>query len=672
MGSDETIGLACIIQSKGSVRGMRSNRNGIWIPVFAFLWIIGILGGYYLYHKPFDSNFALALTSGLWNLIAAVIVLSLAGGIGRRVLRVNGIPPGEQAFLQLCLGIGTTSLLILLTGILTYQLRIIIWGGSLVIAVVFWKSIRDWWKDLFSLRLLFGKADSGIQWIMLLIGGLLLTAGLTASAPPIQYDALTYHLALPQLYLQQNHIPALTDWVRSGMPQTGEMLYTWAMALAGGSAAGLTGWLVGAISILALLSFVTRIISPSAGWVGAASLLAGSSIAAALGWAYIDWFCLAFGLAAILGWVQFRETEKIKNLLFVGVLCGFAFATKYTGGVILIGVGVLVLIRSTHKIKELGWLLLGFVTPAIPWLIKNAVFTGNPLAPFEFGSGSGGNFIQNLSPFGNLLDVFLLPVRATLVGIEGGVGYSHTIGPLFLIFGIFFWLTRDPNGKTPTLIKDFAIIGAVSLVIWIIGNQFNGQLIQSRMYYAVFPVFAILAGAGYDGLAHQEVPGVRIRVILDIVVILVLGLTLVQSIRTLIQQNILQVVSGVQNRDAYLDGNLGWYAPAARQIQAGDSPTLLIYEPRGFYCSPNCFPDEELGRWSTDYHRLGSCESVVSGWQSKGYRQVLVNLAGVEFFLDGQDPNHTPSDLSALHNCLANLPVKQDYGGVYSLFGLMD
>lgn len=666
------MGLACIIQSKGWVRSMRSNRKGIWIPVFAFLWIIGILGGYYLYHKPFDSTFALVLISGLWNLVVAVIVLSLAGGIGRRVLRVNGIPPGEQAFLQLCLGIGMTSLVILLFGTLTHYLKILIWGGSLVTAVVFWKSIRDWWKDLFSFRLLFGKADSGIQWIMLLISGLLLIAGLTASAPPIQYDALTYHLALPQLYLQQNHIPALTEWVRSGMPQTGEMLYTWAMALAGGSASALTGWLVGVISILALVSFATRIISQSTGWVGAASLLAGSSIVAALGWAYIDWFCLAFGLAAILNWVHFRETEKFIDLLFVGIFCGLAFATKYTGGIILIGMGVLVLIRSTHKIKSLGWLLLGFLISAIPWLIKNMVFTGNPFAPFEFGSGSSGNFIQNLSPFGNLLDVFLLPVRATLVGIEGGVGYSHTIGPLLLIFGIFFWLTRGPNGKTQTLIKDFAIIGVVSIVIWIIGNQYNGQLIQSRMYYVVFPVFAILAGAGYDGLAKQVVPGVRIRVILDIVVILVLGLTLVQSTRTMIQQNILGVVSGVQDRDAYLDGNLGWYAPATRQIQAGDSSTLLIYEPRGFYCSPNCFPDEELGRWSTDYHRLGSCESVISDWQRKGYRQVLVNVAGVEFFLDGQDPNHTPSDLSALQKCIATLPVKQDYGGVYRLFGLTD
>ncbi len=646
---------------------MRSIRKGIWIGVFAFLWIIGILGGYYLYHKPFDSTFALVFAGWLWNLIAAVFVLSLSGGIGRRVLRDSGFPPGENAFLQLFLGMGITALTILLAGILTYQLKLLIWAGSLVAAALLWRSVREWWKDIFSLRDLFGEANTGMRWIMILVCGLFLTAGLTASAPPFQYDALTYHLALPQLYLQQNHIPPLADWVRSGMPQTGEMLFTWAMTLASGSAAALTGWLAGVIAVLVMVRFLARSIAPSAGWVGAASLLAGSSVAAALGWAYIDWFCLGFGLAAILCWVRFRETAEVKDLFLVGIFCGLAFATKYTGGIILAGMSILVLFRSPQKFKSLGWLLLGFLIPAIPWLIKNAVFSGNPLAPFTLATGNG-NLIQSLSPFGNLLDVFLLPIRATLIGIEGGVGYSHSIGPLFLIFGIFFWLSRGPDGKIPPLVKDVSILGVVSLLIWIVGNQFNGQLIQSRMYYAVFPVFAILAGAGYEGLAHQDVPGVRVRKILDITVLLVLGLTLVNSARLLIQQNVLQVVTGVQGRDAYLDRNLGWYAPVMREIKNGGISTLLIYEPRGYYCSPHCIPDEVLGRWSSDYHRLGDCESVVSDWQIKGYRQVLVNVSGVEFFLDGNDPNHKPSDLSALQKCLATLPEKQDYGGVYKLY----
>ena len=83
-------------------------------------------------------------------------------------------------------------------------------------------------------------------------------------------------------------------------------------------------------------------------------------------------------------------------------------------------------------------------------------------------------------------------------------------------------------------------------------------------------------------------------------------------------------------------------------------------------------PDEELGRWSSDYHHLGSCEAVVNSWRAEGYEQILVNRRGVGFFLDGNDPNHTPSDLSALQECLTTLPEKQDYGGIYTLFGLME
>ncbi len=513
---------------------MRTDRRAIWIGVFAFLWIVGILGGYYLYHKPFDSAFALALVRWGWNLFTALWIISIAGGIGRRIIRLPGQPELERSFFQLCLGLGIASLFILLAGLFTPFLRIIIWAGSLVASVIFWRSIRDWWKDALTFRLLVSETTASMRWIIGLVIGLILMAGLTASAPPIQYDALTYHLALPRLYLEQNHIPALSDWVRSGMPQTGEMIHTWAMTLASGSAAALTGWLTGGLALLALVSFMKRVISPAAGWIGAAALLAGSSVAAALGWAYIDWFCLAFGLAALLGWAHYRESGNPRELFLTGIFCGLAFATKYTGGIILAGLGILILIRTGQKLKNLGWLLLGFIIPVIPWLVKNTVFTGNPLAPFSFSPGSGGqSFIQNLAPFGNLLDVFLLPVRATLIGIEGGVGYSHSIGPLLLLFGVFFWLFRGADGKTPSLVKDVAIIGAGSILIWIIGNQVNGLLVQSRMYYAVFPVFALLASAGYEGLARLEVPGIRVRRILDMVVILVLGLTFIQSARTM-------------------------------------------------------------------------------------------------------------------------------------------
>jgi hypothetical protein len=156
------------------------------------------------------------------------------------------------------------------------------------------------------------------------------------------------------------------------------------------------------------------------------------------------------------------------------------------------------------------------------------------------------------------------------------------------------------------------------------------------------------------------------------VVILALGLTFIQSVRSAIQQDVLKSVLGVQNEEPYLDHNLSWYAPAMRTVREGGIPTLLIYEPRGYYCSPKCMPDEVLERWSSDYHRLGSCEAVVNSWRSDGYEQILVYKGGVEFFLDGKDPNHTPSDLSALQECLATLPVKQDYGGIYKLYGIMD
>ena len=81
---------------------------------------------------------------------------------------------------------------------------------------------------------------------------------LTALAPPLKFDALVYHLALPRQYLlagRMDYVPQIMFW---GMPQTAEMLYTWAMSLGGEPAAVVTGWLVGLVALFGLLGLIAR------------------------------------------------------------------------------------------------------------------------------------------------------------------------------------------------------------------------------------------------------------------------------------------------------------------------------------------------------------------------------------------------------------------------------
>lgn len=649
--------------------GMKAGKRSYWIAVLAFLGLTGILAAYYLYHKPFDFSFVLALFNWVWAVTVAIGIASISGGLGRILLRGESQPGILRGFVQFTLGLGIHSLIILGIGVWLPYLRIILWAYTVIAIVLLNKPIRKWiqeiWSDLAARA--FWSSEPRFLWVLICLG--LSFSFLTASAPPIQFDALTYHLSLPQAYLQHNQIITPVDSIRTGMPQTGEMIFTWAMSLAGGSAGALVGWIAGVLALFALNTYIRQTISPKTGWISLAILLAGGSVSASLGWAYIDWFCFVFGLAAWIQWDQYRKSSNPLDLLYAGVFCGFAFASKYTGGIILLGLVSIAMFRLRTRFLSGGILIAGFILPAIPWLVKNMVTTGNPVAPFTFSPGESP-IIQNLSAFGNIWDILILPVRATVLGTEGGVGYSHDIGPFLLILGAIFWLLKNEENRVPVVVTDAAIAAVTALVIWVVGNQVNGLLIQSRMYYAVFPVYTILAVAGVEGLSRVEIPQVRVRRVLQLVITIVLGFGLIQAGRNQIRQGSLSYLFGIIPDHQYLDENLGWYAPAMREIRGSGKATLLLYEPRGYYCEPNCFADEDLGRWSRDLRLFGNCPAILGDWKSKGYEQVLVNTSGIEFFLRENDPNHTRGDLTSLNECLGNLPEIARFGEIYRLLDL--
>ncbi len=129
----------------------------------------------------------------------------------------------------------------------------------------------------------------------------MLAATLVVSlAPAVKFDALVYHLALPHGYLaagRVNYNPQNIFW---GMPQVGEMLYLWALALAGDQAASCLGWGAGVLALLGILGYTRSLVGAPAAWVAVASLLAGFTLAAELSWGYVDYFSLLFGFAFLV------------------------------------------------------------------------------------------------------------------------------------------------------------------------------------------------------------------------------------------------------------------------------------------------------------------------------------------------------------------------------------
>jgi hypothetical protein len=216
-----------------------------------------------------------------------------------------------------------------------------------------------------------------------------------------------------------------------------------------------------------------------------------------------------------------------------------------------------------------------------------------------------------------------------------------------------------------------AVIALLSLLVWALASRWSGYLIQTRLYLASAAAFAILAGAGFDSLDRSAISTIRLGNVVGILVLLVLGLNCFQLASASAKDGSLAYLSGNRSREEYLYENLGWYYEAARTAAdiPGDSPVLMLWEPRSFYCAPTCKPDEVIDRWMMDFRHIGRPEGVRDAWLAEGFTHLLLHKSGVDF-VKQDDLRYTDEDWNALDVLLSDLTLVRDFGGAYSLYEL--
>ncbi len=130
------------------------------------------------------------------------------------------------------------------------------------------------------------------------------------------------------------------------------------------------------------------------------------------------------------------------------------------------------------------------------------------------------------------------------------------------------------------------------------------------------------------------------------------------------------MVLGLQTEQQYREANLGWYSIAMDTIRElpSDGKTILLYEPRGFHCLPNCDPDEILDRWKHDLAVLKDPESILASWRHQGFGFILYNKAGTTFLRENPDPHHPVAEIDALEQMLSSLELDQEFGSSYQLY----
>jgi hypothetical protein len=207
-------------------------------------------------------------------------------------------------------------------------------------------------------------------------------------------------------------------------------------------------------------------------------------------------------------------------------------------------------------------------------------------------------------------------------------------------------------------------------------GRFSSYLLQSRLYFAIFPYLAVLAGAGFAALSQSALPGVRLGRIASVLVLLVLGLHLFELGAHALNQGASRYLLALRTSEAYLADNLGWYSPAMKELRElpVGSRALMLWETRSFYCWPVCEPDETIDRWLRERYGDGSAsprtpEEILRAWKQAGYTHLLYYRLGADF-IRSQSLDYQPADWQALDDLLARLSPVKDFGDAYTLYRL--
>jgi hypothetical protein len=313
----------------------------------------------------------------------------------------------------------------------------------------------------------------------------------TALLPEVQADAVGYHIALPARYLREHGFTPTQRNMMANLSEGIEMLFTFAFAFGKHSAGAMVHLVYTLVLPFGILSWGRRFALPEVGAAGA-MLLFMSPIVGRLGTTgYIDVAVASIVFAVFYLLTIWRENQSTSLLVAAGLLAGFCYAAKYTAGIAVpFAVGFVLFDRL--RARKPWWrpvLVTGLfaIIMMAPYLVKNAVFTGNPFAPFANRLFPNPAMTPSLEQaywdamaYWSGLKLSQLPLEVT---VHGGHA-AGIIGPVFLLTPLALLAARFRAGRL------LLLTGSVFLVPYVAN-------IGTRFLMPALPFFALALACAF-------------------------------------------------------------------------------------------------------------------------------------------------------------------------------
>jgi hypothetical protein len=275
-----------------------------------------------------------------------------------------------------------------------------------------------------------------------------------AWAPEMSPDGSGYHLGYVARELRTHGFERVTTDMYATLSQGIEMLFVPAFAIGRHSAAALVHLAFAGALALAMLAYGRRLGKPWVGAAGAFLTYASPVVGIDGSSAYVD-----LGVAAVVFsafyWLEIWDANLAGRgpaaplLVPIGLMAGYAYATKYTAFVIVLFALGFVAWRA-RKIRPVMTIVFFSSLMITPWMLKNWIIVRNPVAPFGnaifrnpyFHPIFEKEYAEAMQGYG-VTDKRTLPLEVTIRGEKtGGI-----LGVVFLAAPLALLALRERHGR---------------------------------------------------------------------------------------------------------------------------------------------------------------------------------------------------------------------------------
>ena len=621
------------------------------IPLLFLLWLTWILILFFVVQKPDFLQVLAGLKNLFFVIFIPILMVILSSCMGSFFL--PDTDPTERLVFGIAIGMGIFGLGGFGLAISGFAKPAILFAILLALTSYFiaTRKLTQVWDDTKHTATEIYRSSKRVAiWLPISTGMALGLAFAMGLAPPVEdFDALVYHLTIPELWLREGSlIPShlLGYWV----PHIVEGSFIVPMVFGADTATHFLHllWLV--LTMLILWHWARTVWNDKIAWDSIAILLTMPSLLWLASWAYTDYMLTFTGIATIYSIWKWHNTDDKRWIATGGIIAGLAMGTKYHSFTIPVVAVLLIIIwekENLQRIKKIIFFSLIAILVASPWYIRNWAWMGNPFYPFLFGGRFWDSFLaQRLSGAGTGIGLDLgalvaLPFTVTL-GIKDTNFYDGRVGPFFLILLPItlwaLWQTHQEKLNQQTLLPVY-LLSFSGIIFWTLGVMNTNNLFQSRYLFPALIPLAIPFAIGLNSLYKLDTSQLRMSFIVRFMLAVTVIINLLNFSLQIVARNPLSVAIGITSRKEYIEKQQTGYAHALALIKnlPENANVYFLFEPRSYGMNAKVEPDGFNANFSHDIWLYKTPEKIIAAWQQQSYTHVLLSKVGANFIFHMKD-----------------------------------